>query len=70
MKELKDCEVVIKFLDLSKDQLEHLFKAEDELEKAGVLFDTGAGGGCRDWEFDWSLRGAVVKFKRIKEGSK
>jgi len=41
--------------------LEKIFQAERFLAEAGVSFDTGYGSGCRDWEFDWSLRGAFVK---------
>jgi len=41
--------------------LEKIFQAERLLTEAGLSFDTGYGGGCRDWEFDWSLRGAFVK---------
>jgi len=65
---VKECEVLIQFPITSKEQLEHLFNAGDELRKAGVTFDTGAGCGKRDWEFDWSLRGAKVLFKRFSDG--
>lgn len=61
---MERCEVVIKFKVSSKEQLDHLFKAQAELRKAGISFDTGSGGGTRDWEFDWSLKGAEVFFKR------
>jgi len=44
--------------------LEKVFQAEKLLFEAGVVFDTGYGDGCRDWEFDWSLRGAYVKKRR------
>lgn len=68
---MKQCEVNINF-KVPKDKMEHLFKAEQELRKAGVSFDTGAscGGGSivsRDWEFDWSLKGAAVSFRRFSE---
>ena len=55
-------EVRIQFIDKTKEQLEHLHKAEAELLKAGVSFDTGydVGENIRDWEFDWSLKGAKV----------
>lgn len=33
--------VRIEFPNLSDEQVEHLFKAEKELRKAGVSFDTG-----------------------------
>ena len=66
---LKPCEVVIKF-SVNVKKLDHIYNAIAELSKAGVSFDTG---GCRegdlvnyDWEFDWSLKGAEVFFKRFK----
>jgi len=49
-------------------QLEALFQAEALLRQAGVSFDTGYGCGGRDWEFDWSLKGAYVKLgKQLTE---
>ena len=50
------------------DQLKHMHKAEDELLKAGVTFDTGCDLDnnkiiSRDWELDWSLKGAIIKEK-------
>lgn len=45
-------------------QLQAILEAEKLLRKAGVFFDTGYGNGCRDWEFDWSLRGAFVEKER------
>jgi len=50
----------------TEDQLKHIHKAEDELAKAGVTFDTGSNldNGkiiSRDWELDWSLKGAIIK---------
>jgi hypothetical protein len=58
--------VLIQFVNLSKEQMEHLFKAEKELLKAGVSFDTGYSFGTktRDWEWDWSLKGARVRIKK------
>ena len=55
-------EVRIQFKNKTKKQLEHLFNAEKELSKAGVSFDTGYDfeAKIRDWEFDWSLKGAEV----------
>ena len=55
-------EVKICFYNLTDEQKEHLFKAEKELSKAGVSFDTGYDfkEKRRDWEFDWSLKGAKV----------
>ena len=48
------------------EQLKHIHKAEEELSEAGVTFDTGSDldNGkviSRDWELDWSLKGAVIK---------
>ena len=59
-------EVRIQLKDLTNEQKEHLFKAEEELSKAGVSFDTGYSFGdkTRDWEFDWSLKGAEVILKK------
>ena len=65
--EVKEAEVLIKFPSPTEEQILHLFNAQDELAKAGVSFDTGSGCGSRDWEFDWSLKGAKVYFKRFKE---
>jgi hypothetical protein len=56
------------FKGLSEKKLGHLFKAEAELAKAGITFDTGYAFGPRerDWEWDWSLRGPVeVNFVRL-----
>jgi len=47
--------------NLSPEQMDHLRQAEDHLRQANIGFDTGTGGGHRDWEFDFSLSGAVVK---------
>jgi len=52
--------VRVKFRNLTEKQMEHLFEAERQLNLAGVEFDTGAGPCGRDWELDWSLRGAEV----------
>ncbi len=60
--------VRIFFTGLTKEQMEHLHKAERELWKAGVSFDTGYDfeEKRRDWEWDWSLKGAQVKVKKEK----
>lgn len=59
-------EVTIQFRNFSDEQLVHLLKAEDELDKAGLRFDRGHGPLWeeRDWEFDWSLKGAKVILKK------
>ena len=49
-------------------QLEALFQAEELLRQAGIYFDTGYGRGGRDWNFDYSPKGAYVKFiKHVKK---
>lgn len=63
----KAAEVSIKIPIADKEQRDHLFKAVSELSKAGVTFDTGCGCGHMDWEFDWSLKGAEVRFVRFKD---
>lgn len=63
-------EVRIEFHNKTKKQREHLFEAERELHRAGVKFDTGYGDKKRDWEFDWSLKGAKVVQKSIKVSKK
>jgi len=51
----------------TEKQLKHIRKAEEELSKAGVTFDTGSNFDSdkvivsRDWELDWSLEGAIIK---------
>lgn len=62
-------DVGIHFPGVDDEQLEHLFRAQDQLHKAGVNFDTGFGmvSRTRDWEFDWSLEGpARVTFRRFR----
>lgn len=46
---------------MSPEQRKALSDAENLLSIAGVGFDTGTGGGFRDWELDWSLHGAHVE---------
>jgi len=50
----------------SKTQLRHLYHAQQSLRKAGVSFDSGTSiikgkPTSRDWELDWSLKGAKLK---------
>lgn len=50
----------------SKKQWEHLLKAESQLDKAGVTFDSGTSfknrkASERHWELDWSLKGATMR---------
>lgn len=60
--------VGIHFTGLTEEQMFHLFSAEKELGKAGVTFDAGFNfiTDTRDWEFDWSLKGAWVSRKKRK----
>jgi len=64
--------VRIFFANLTKKQMEHLHKAEQELLKAGVSFDTGYDfcAKQRDWEFDWALHGAQVVVKKPTKTAK
>ena len=64
---LRECEVLIRFPNLTDEQRKHLYKAANQLSEAGIHFDTGVGCEGNDWEFDWSLTGATVLFKRFKE---
>jgi hypothetical protein len=50
--------VLIQF-DLSKVDIQKVFEIERLLHKIGVHFDTGAGFGFRDWNWDYSLSGPV-----------
>ena len=61
--------VKISFPNISKEQREHIFNAEKELRLAGVTFDTGMDlqSSTRDWEFDYSLKGAIIKIREEKE---
>ncbi len=47
----------ISFIPRNEDDWTAIFAAGDELYKQGISFDSGAGGGERDWEFDWSFAG-------------
>lgn len=52
------CYVTITFSGLTAKQLDHLYKAEEQLGLAGISFDRGGYMGSnatRDWEFDFSL---------------
>ena len=57
-------EVGIAF-DLNNVDRKDLFEIERLLSKNGIHFDTGAGCGKRNWEWDFSLQGPIeVRFKR------
>lgn len=51
----------------TEEQQVHISKAQEELGQAGVTFDSSSAldtdGNllCRDWELDFSLRGAEIK---------
>ena len=64
----KECEVTIQ-IPYTKKTLQELFEAEEHLHKAGVSFDTGAWieEHIREWQFDFSLKGAKVLFKKMKK---
>jgi len=64
-----EVQIQIPTAEMSNEQRNHLFEAEKHLSNAGVTFDTGMdmGSKIRDWEFDWSLKGATVLFRRFKE---
>ncbi len=44
----------------SPDKTHKLFHILRLLSEVGISFDTGCGGGCMDWELDWSLKGAYL----------
>jgi len=50
---------------MPEESRKKVYEAENLLNKAGVVFDTGSGGGYRDWELDWSLSGAYLKVRRL-----
>ena len=66
---MQECEVRIEIPMKGKD-MNKLFEAEKLLRALGVNFDTGFAipEQRRDWQFDWSLKGAKVIFKRMKNG--
>lgn len=50
-----------------------VFAIEQNLLKKGISFDTGTDFSSRDWELDWSLKGAtpseimqILKDRKIK----
>jgi len=66
----REVEVSVHFdmSQLGDDGMEKLFEAERLLGEIGITFDTGVGGGSRDWEWDWSLSGPVtVTFRRFAD---
>lgn len=57
--------VLIQF-DISKVPIDKIFEIERKLHEIGIYFDTGAGFGYRDWQWDFSLSGPV-KVTSLKE---
>jgi hypothetical protein len=55
--------VTLQFKLDSDEKLAHILQAEDELNQAGIHFDTGFDfeSDTREWRIDWSLKGADVK---------
>jgi len=51
---MKKISARISFPNLSEEQLKHILKAENELNEAGIEFDTGYDftEKRRDWEFN------------------
>jgi len=55
----------------SQEQLEHIHKAEEALGKAGVTFDSSSDCDddgkvlAREWQLDWSLKGATLAGTRL-----
>ncbi|MCK4528241.1 hypothetical protein KAW18_12790 [candidate division WOR-3 bacterium] len=41
-------------IPVPKEKLELMFELERVMRELGIVFDSGYGEGCRDWEFDWS----------------
>lgn len=50
---------------MSEEDRKRVYMAEHLLKEVGVRFDSGSGCGGRDWELDWSLRGAFLAVRRI-----
>lgn len=57
----------IDIAEMSESDLKKLSQAEMLLSEIGIHFDTGSGFGKRDWELDWSLKGATTKVHRASE---
>lgn len=68
---LEEAEVLIQF-DLGKVDLAKLYQIQSLFSEMGISFDTGAGFGARDWEWDWSLKGPVKVFHKcfVKDNAK
>lgn len=56
----------INMSDMNEESRRKVYQAEQLLSEVGICFDTGSGCGCRDWELDWSLRGAFPDVHRLQ----
>lgn len=56
-----NCTIEIKVKN--NKHLKQLFRAEKEMRKAGITFDSGydTRSKTREWHVDWSLKGAKIK---------
>lgn len=73
LKEGRECEVTIRIPYKDQEAFDHLLKAQKELASAGVMFDSGSWIAneqitinIREWQFDFSLKGAKVILKKVK----
>ena len=62
--EFKGVTVEIDLNQLDASQQRTLSEIERKLFEIGITFDTGAGGGKRHWEWDWSLKGPIKLIPR------
>ena len=53
-------------IPVPKEKLEQIFELEKLMAEFGIVFDSGYGEGCRDWEFDWSLQGNHFIYNKEK----
>jgi len=64
---MRECDVLVQ-LDLSQLDIKDIIEVEKAFQKIGITFDTGAGFGYRDWEWDFSLKGPInVYFQQFKD---
>ena len=62
--DFKGVTVEIDWDQLTPSQQKTLSEIEQKLFEIGISFDTGAGGGKRHWEWDWSLKGPIKLIPR------
>ena len=67
---MKEAEVLVQFdlNQLGPEGQEKLFEIQKLFGEIGITFDSGTGSGCRDWEWDWSLKGPVKVLHRKFKG--